>query len=277
MEEPSIFIPKPKVYHWPRIILRIAVLMIGTVVLVSIHLLFHMIERVLPRLYMTSIIASLWGRLGLFVCGIKLEVVGKHMKHGGALVANHSSWLDIFTFHSAARISFVSKSEIRSWPVIGFIARVTGTLFIERRPSLAKKHQSALLERLDRGDQLCFFPEGTSTDGRHVLEFKSTLFSVFHTPELIDHVWVQPSTATYFAPNGQAEDFFGWWGGMAFAPHILAVLAYSRGGRVRVTLHDPVKASDFGTRKELARYCETEVRAGFAKDLGVDVSEVLQR
>jgi 1-acyl-sn-glycerol-3-phosphate acyltransferase len=276
MEERDVFIPKPKLYHWPGIVLRMVIMAVGTIVLISLYLLFHVVEIVLPRLHVTAIIASLWGRLGLFVSGVKLEVVGKHMKHGGALVANHASWLDIFTFHSAARISFVSKAEVNSWPVIGFLARVTGTLFIERRPSLAKEHQLALLERLDRGDQLCFFPEGTSTDGRHIVEFKSTLFSVFHTPELIDHVWVQPATATYFAPNGQAEDFYGWWGTMGFAEHIFAVLAYSRGGRVRVTLHDPVKASDYGTRKELARYCEAEVLAGFAKDLGIEVTEVLR-
>ncbi len=274
MEEREVFIPKPKLYHWPGIILRMMIMVVGSIVIMVLYMLFIVIERILPRLQVTAILANLWGRLGLFVTGIKLEVVGKHMTHGGALVANHASWLDIFTFHSSSRISFVSKAEVRHWPVIGFMARVTGTLFIERRPSLAKEHQLALMERLDRGDQLCFFPEGTSTDSRHILEFKSTLFSVFHTPELIDHVWVQPATATYFAPNGQAEDFYGWWGTMAFAPHIFAVLAYSRGGRVRVTLHDPVKASDFGTRKELARYCEAEILAGFAKDLGVEVTEV---
>ena len=241
-----------------------------------LYLLFAAIEKLLSGLHVTPLLANLWGRLGLFISGIKLEVVGKHMKHGGALVANHGSWLDIFTFHSAARISFVSKAEVRKWPVVGFMARVTGTLFIERNPRLAKAHQHALLERLDKGEQLCFFPEGTSTDSRHILEFKSTLFSVFHTPELIEHVWVQPATATYFAPDGQAADFYGWWGDMGFGKHILAVLGYSKGGRVKVTLHDPVKASDFVTRKELARYCESAVMAGFAKDLGIEVSEVVR-
>ena len=274
MDAPQVYIPKPKLIHWPAIVLRGFTLAVGSIVLVTLYILFHVIERALPRLHATALIATLWGRLGLLVSGLKLEVVGKHMKHGGALVANHVSWLDIFTFHSAAHISFVSKAEVRRWPVIGFMARVTGTLFIERNPRLAKTHQKALLERLDRGDQLCFFPEGTSTDGRRVVEFKSTLFSVFHTPELIDHVWVQPATATYFAPKGQGADFYGWWGDMRFDSHILAMLAYSRGGTVRVTLHDPVKASDFTTRKELARYCENVVREGFAKDLGVEVSEV---
>ncbi len=276
MDSSDVIIPKPKVIQWPRIAYRIAFLMIGSAIIMTLYMIFIVVEKILPRLHVTALLATLWGRLGLFVTGLKLEVVGKHMKHGGALVANHCSWLDIFTFHSAARISFVSKSEIRSWPVIGFMARVTGTLFIERRARLAKDHQHALLERLDKGDQLCFFPEGTSTDSRRILEFKSTLFSVFHTKELIDHVWVQPATATYFSPKGQAEDFYGWYGSMGFSEHILAVMGHSKGGRVRVTLHDPVKASDFATRKDLARYCEKVVRAGFAKDLGIDVTEVLR-
>ena len=264
----------PALIHWPLIIARVLVVTIGFLVIMTLYILFGALEKLLPRLHVTAILANIWGRLGLFVTGLKIEVVGKHMKHGGALVANHVSWLDIFTLHSAARISFVSKAEVRDWPVIGFMARTTGTLFIERRAALAKDHQLALLERLDRGDQLCFFPEGTSTDGCHVMDFKSTLFSVFHTPELIDHVWVQPATVTYFPPKGQSENFYGWWGDMEFGPHIMMMLAYSRGGRVRVTLHDPVKASDYTTRKELARYCETVVRAGFAKDLGVSVKEV---
>lgn len=276
MDSADVYIPKPKKIHLPRIALRIAILALGSLIIMTLYMLFIVVEKILPRLNVTAILANLWGRLGLFATGLKLEVVGKHMKHGGALVANHCSWLDIFTFHSAARISFVSKAEVRSWPVIGFMARVTGTLFIERRARLAKAHQQALLERLDKGDQLCFFPEGTSTDSRRILEFKSTLFSVFHTKELIDHVWVQPATATYFAPDGQEEDFYGWYGKMGFAEHILAVMAYSKGGRVRVTLHEPVKASDFATRKDLARYCEKVVRAGFADDLGIDVTEVLR-
>lgn len=265
-ETPSL--PNPTALQWLRIGVRGVGMGVSTAMLISLYILFYYIEKILPRLKATHLIAYLWGRMGLFFCGLKLEVVGEHMKHGGALVANHISWIDIFTFHGAARISYVSKAEVKHWPVIGFLARVTGTLFIERRATQAKKHQAALLERLDAGDQLCFFPEATSTDGLRVLEFKSTLFSVFHTPELIDHVWVQPATVTYFAPQGRAEDFYGWWGDMGFGPHMLTILGQSKGGRVRVTLHDPVKASDFTTRKELAKHCGTVVRAGLAKDLG---------
>lgn len=264
MEEPEI--PRLGPLQWLVFSLRLVVMLIGTLIIIPTYILFKVLEKPF-RPIITPILANLWGRLGLFLCGIKLEVVGKHMRHGGAVVANHVTWVDIFTLNSAARISFVAKAEVRNWPVIGFLARVSGTLFIERRSTHAKRHEQALLERLDRGDQLCFFPEGTSTDGRRVIPFKSTLFSVFHTAELIEHTWVQPATLSYIAPVGKPADFYGWWGDMAFAPHVAMILGQSFGGKVRVTLHDPVRASDFDTRKALAQYCETVVRAGLEKDL----------
>ncbi len=262
--EPELSPPAPR--EWPRVILRGGAMLAGTGILLVVYLLFYVVEKFLP-LPVTRYIAQIWARMGVFLCGIKLELRGQHMARGGAMVANHVSWIDIFSINAAARISFVAKAEVRNWPLIGFLGRITNTLFIERRQSHAKKHQQALLERLERGEQLCFFPEGTSTDGVRVLKFRSSLFGAFHTPDLIDHVWIQPATITYFAPDGEIPEFYGWWGDMGFLDHILTVLARSRGGRVRVTFHDPVRAGDFGTRKALAAYCEGVVRAGLEADL----------
>ncbi|MEO1919933.1 MAG: hypothetical protein ABGW81_09575, partial [Paracoccaceae bacterium] len=98
MDSSNAEILRPKAMHWPLVVLRGLTLAIGSFILVSLYLLFHYVEVLLPRLHATSLIASLWGRLGLLVTGIKLEIVGKHMKHGGAIVANHATWIDIFTF-----------------------------------------------------------------------------------------------------------------------------------------------------------------------------------
>ncbi len=266
-EKPLPVFAKPKGLQWVRVILRIIGLAFGTFLVITTYILFIGIEKIIPKIHLRPAIVSKWGTIGLRMTGLKVEIIGKHMRHGGAVVANHASWIDIFTLHDAARVSFVAKAEVRRWPVLGWLADVTGTLFIERRASQAKNHQAALLKRLEAGDQLCFFPEGTSTDGLRVVPFRSTLFSVFHTPELIDHVWVQPATICYLPQKGLPQDFYGWWGEMALRPHAFAVLACSTKGRVRVTLHDPVKASDFATRKDLARYCEDIVREGLAKDL----------
>jgi len=257
----------PRLITWPRVILRILVMALATAVLLVFYLLAYAIERPFPVLQGRAYIQQIWSRLGLFLCGLTLEQRGQHMGHGVALVCNHTSWSDIFAVGSAARVSYVAKAEVRNWPGIGFLARITGTLFIVRRQSQAKVHQNILLERLKHGTQLCFFPEGTSTDGRRVLKFRSSLFNVFQTPEMISHVWVQPASVTYFAPDGEIPEFYGWWGDMGFAAHILTVLAGSKGGRVRVTFHDPVKASDFDSRKALSRYCEDTVRKGVTADL----------
>lgn len=250
-----------------RFVLRAVAFILGTVPLVSLTLLAYLVERVTGGRGLSDLFIKAWGRMGRLLCGLKLERRGQELKQGGALVANHSSWSDIFVLHDAAHIHFVSKSEVKSWPGIGFLANVTGTIFIERRPTEAKRQQQQLKERLQKGDKLCFFPEGTSSDGRRVLPFKSALFSAFHTPELLPHMWVQPVSVTYFSPKGQDARFYGWWGDMGFGGHMRVVFGMGRGGRVRVTFHEPVRAADFADRKLLAAHCEAVVRAGVATDL----------
>jgi 1-acyl-sn-glycerol-3-phosphate acyltransferase len=179
-------------------------------------------------------------------------------------VANHSSWLDIVVLQRAVRVFFVSKSEVAGWPVIGLIGRAIGTMFIERRPVEAKRQQAVLYRRLKRGDLMCIFPEGTSTDGQRVLPFKSALFGVFFDPELHGRLWVQPVAIRYRAPEGQPATFYGWWGEMDFGAHLARVLALSRGGVVEVAFLEPLRAADFTGRKALAEAAQGAVEVAFA-------------
>ena len=132
----------------------------------------------------------------------------------------------------------------------------------------AKRQQAALAARISGGDKLCFFPEATSSDGLRVLPFKSTLFSVFHTEELRELVWVQPVTVTYYPPKGRDKRFYGWWGDMDFGSHAMVILGLSVGGRVRGTYHPPLKAAEFAHRKDLARAAGDAVRGGLRQTLG---------
>jgi len=141
-------------------------------------------------------------------------------------------------------------------------------MFIERKRTEAKRQESMFAERLDQGHRLCFFPEGTSTDGLRVLPFKSTLFNAFMTDQLRDQMWVQPVTVFYHPAAHLRDDFYGWWGDIGFGPHFVMILAKSKGGIAHVVFHDPVKAADFPDRKALARHCETSVRD--AHDLDID-------
>ena len=201
-------------------------------------------------------------RNALRLFGIGLQVNGTPMQHHGAVVANHSSWLDIFVLNACQRIFFVSKAEVANWPGIGTMAKATGTVFITRERREAARQKQLFEERLHMGHKLMFFPEGTSSDSLRVLPFKPTLFAAFFTPELIDELWVQPVTVHYVAPEGQEPRFYGWWGDMSFAHSLVQVLMARPQGAVHVTFHDPIAVAAVKDRKDMARRCEAAVRSG---------------
>lgn len=254
---------------WLRVIWRggaLAVLVFGGLVIL---LLCRLIERPLCGLRrpVTPYITQFVCRGAFVVLGIKLRVTGAPMVARGAVVANHTSWLDIFALNASKRVYFVSKSEVANWPGIGWLARATGTVFIERDRARAKEQTEVFEARLLAGHKLLFFPEGTSTDGQQVLPFKTTLFQSFFAQGLKAQMSLQPVTLRYTAPKGADARFYGWWGDMDFAPHLLATLALARQGRVDVTYGAPLAVSDFANRKALAQACEDAVRAGHAHHL----------
>jgi len=199
----------------------------------------------------------------LRIVGLARTTRGTPSRAGGAIVANHASWLDIFVLNAGQPVTFVAKSEVAAWPGIGWLARATGTLFIRRDRHAARDHIAAIRDRLIAGQRLVFFPEGTSTDGLRVLPFKTTLFAAFLDPAMPADLTVQPVTLRYVAPDGADARLYGWWGDMAFAPHLLATLAAPRQGRVEVTYHPPIAIADHPDRKTLARAAETAVRSAF--------------
>jgi 1-acyl-sn-glycerol-3-phosphate acyltransferase len=142
-------------------------------------------------------------RFAFWVLGMRLEVIGTPMPGSAVAVANHTSWLDIFALNAFDDIYFVAKSEVANWPMIGWLARATGTQFITRDRKQAQLHLQLLQHRLRHGHRLLFFPEGTSTDGRRVLPFKPTLFQSFLTPDLPDDLSIQAITLAFHAPEAR--------------------------------------------------------------------------
>ena len=183
----------------------------------------------------------------------------------GAVVSNHASWLDIFALNACKRIYFVAKSEVAAWPGIGWLARATGTVFIKRDRAEVTAQIAVFKARLTAGHRLLFFPEGTSTDGLQVLPFKPTLFGAFFDPQIKETLQMQPVTVNYIAPAGTDPRFYGWWGDMDFAPHLLSTLAAKRQGAVHVIYHPPVHVADFANRKVLAKTMEDTVRSGLTQ------------
>ncbi|MGA0540217.1 lysophospholipid acyltransferase family protein [Neotabrizicola sp. VNH66] len=247
---------------WLRVALRglaLAVLVYGALM---VFLLVRLVEAPLaaPNRPVSPKVTRFVCRNALRIFGIGYATRGTPMTEKGAVVANHSSWLDIFTLNAGQEIYFVSKAEVAGWPGIGILAKVTGTVFITRKGTEAKRQQQVFEERLRAGHKLLFFPEGTSTDAVRVLPFKSTLFQAFFTHGLDRVLQIQPVTVVYHAPKGEDARFYGWWGDMEFAPHLLMMLAAPRHGRVEVIFHPPVPVDAFPDRKTLASHCERVIR-----------------
>ena len=118
-----------------------------------------------------------WAQRMLAVCGIGLSVRGTPPASGPVLlVANHISWLDILVMHAARHCRFVSKSDVRHWPLIGTLATAAGTLYIERasrRDAMRVVHHMA--DALRNGEVVAIFPEGTTGDGISLLPFHANL------------------------------------------------------------------------------------------------------
>jgi 1-acyl-sn-glycerol-3-phosphate acyltransferase len=247
---------------WLRVLLRGSVLFVLILVCLMILLLIRLVEKPVHGLHRpwTPFITQFVCRNALRILGIGFQSEGSLMTQPGAVVANHSSWLDIFVLNARKRIYFVSKAEVAKWPGIGWLAKATGTVFINRNPKEAQAQKVLFEERLLAGHKLLFFPEGTSTDAIRVLPFKPTLFAAFFAEALRDRLWVQPVTVLYHAPDGEEKRFYGWWGDMAFGPHVLKVLAQRRQGRVEVIYHAPLRVADFANRKTLAKASEEAVR-----------------
>ena len=249
---------------WVRVLLRVLPLAVVVFGGLAVLLTMRLIERPLwgQRRPLTPFITQAVCRAAFVILGIGYRTEGQAMKGPGAIVANHSSWLDIFALNARKRIYFVSKAEVAGWPGIGWLAKATGTVFIRRDPREARLQVQEFIRRLSFGHKLLFFPEGTSTDGRRVLPFKPTLFAAFYADGLRETLSIQPVTVFYRAAKGANPRQYGWWGDMDFAPHLLSTLAAARQGSVTIQYHAPVRVAEIEDRKALARLLENKVRAG---------------
>ena len=263
-ETPPPAIPRPGPLGWVLVALRgggiVLVLALGVLLILPIRF----CERLLtgPRRPLTGPWVQGVCRICLWIMGLKWRCTGTAMRGPGAVVANHSSWLDIFVLNAAMPVFFVSKAEVASWPGINILTRVTDTHFVARDPKLARAQAEEFAARTRAGHRLLFFPEGTSTDGQRVLPFKPTLFQGFLDPALPETLAIQPMSAHYHAPRGRDPRFYGWWGDMDLGPHLLAVLAQYPQGSVTVHLHPPVPVLG-ETRKTLSAATEAAIRGGF--------------
>ena len=141
-----------------------------------------------------------WSRVLMACCGVTIRYRGQPKRQGAVLwVSNHVSWVDIFVMDSVRAVSSIAKSDIRKWPLLGWLVAGAGTLFIERgRRHAVRAVGHQMSERFARGEAVGLFPEGTTSHGLDVATFHSSLFE----PALRAGVDVQP-VALLFLHRGQ--------------------------------------------------------------------------
>ena len=236
-----------------------------TVTLLVPALLAVMLRRRVPLSLRRS-----WHRACCAIFGLQIRVHGEPTLAGSTLyVANHVSYLDIPVLGTVLNVPFVAKSEVAGWPVLGLIGRLGETLFVDRRRDQAGGQRDAIASRLRAGKRLILFAEGTSSSGNRVLPFKSALFAALVPGEAGPTLLVQPVTIAYTRFRGGLaigrglRPLYAWYGDMTLVPHIWTALGLP-GAEVEVRFHPPVSATDFGSRKALARHAEQEVANGLA-------------
>jgi lyso-ornithine lipid O-acyltransferase len=234
------------------------------------------LQRVVPYIY---------HRILCTLIGIRIREIGTRSQDEPLLIlANHASWLDIIVITSLTPAVFVAKKEVAGWPIFGWLAKLQRTVFIDRE----RRHRTGaatqeIADRLNGGDAVVLFAEGTSSDGNRILPFRSALIGAVHhaigNSTHHDRVTVQPLSLAYVnlngVPLGRAfRSRVAWYGDADLMPHLIGVCA---AGAVDVTVSwgEPVSYDMSADRKDIARVAEQSVRmlTARARSMARPVSE----
>ncbi|HEX4942804.1 MAG TPA: lysophospholipid acyltransferase family protein [Usitatibacteraceae bacterium] len=184
-------------------------------------------------------IAVQWSQDLLAILAVRVHCDGKPPSQGrtGAMIAaNHVSWVDIFAIASVRHTRFIAKSEIRDWPLAGWLAAKSGTIFIRR----ARRHDTARInaqvhDALAEGECVALFPEGTTTEGDRLLKFHSSLFE----PAVANGARVYPVAVRYEDRDGTPLRSAAYVGDLTFAQS-LGLVIRTRETIARLAFAEPI-------------------------------------
>lgn len=194
-----------------------------------------------------------WCQTLLDILRVRVRVEGRPLGSRHLTAANHVSWLDIPVIAALESTRFVAKSEVRSWPLAGWLAAAGGTFFIRRSRGGSGPVLDQLVPHLSHAGSVVLFPEGTTTDGSEVLPFHSRLFEA----ALAARCPVQPVTLRYEL-SSSGESVAPFIGEDALIPHLWRLLQ-EPGLEVCVRYGPPIQPE--GRRQEIAQEAESFVRS----------------
>lgn len=209
--------------------------------------------------------------------GFRCEVEGAIPK-SGAVVSNHLSYLDILLFSAAHPFVMVAKTEVRGWPLMGWLTWQAGTVYVERGggPRTYLGVNAAMAEAYRSGLPVLFFPEGTTTDGEDVLPFRRGLFH-----SVLNGDVPLRTAALRYSLDGSAvncgmtvEQDICWWGDMEFTPHLFRVLGL-KGVSARMRFGPEI--GERGDRFVLSEGAQARVAELYGELAGLDGVVVWER
>jgi 1-acyl-sn-glycerol-3-phosphate acyltransferase len=193
-----------------------------------------------------------WSKRTLYCMGVTIRVEGTPPATG-LIASNHLSYIDIIVYSATAPCAFIAKREVRSWPAVGWVATMAGSIYVDRsQRSEAHAIQPEIQAALASNLRLVLFPEGTSTDGSQLLRFHSSLFQ----PAIDLQAPVSAACIAYTVPDGVAATDACYWGTMTLVPHLMNLLGKHS---VQAKVKFSSKTFRFADRKEAAQQMYREV------------------
>ena len=205
-------------------------------------------------------------KLLIWLLSVKIKYEGNKQKSKecNLYVCNHISYLDIPILGSLTPLRFVAKSEVKDWPIFGFLSKLARTVYIKREKSDTLLQKNKIFDLLSVGEKLLIFPEATTSDGNRVLPFKSSVFSALENQSFL----IQPLVIIYSDLNGipinrWLRPVIAWYGHMELYSH-LEILKDVKFITVKIIYLDCINTNDFDNRKDLSKYLENIINSVYS-------------
>ncbi len=241
---------------WTRLCLRVAGMALAALIAVPVHYLLRLfrLPSPMPKFFLGWVAR---------ICGARVKRIGVPLKRDVFYISNHLSWIDILAIGGTSGSAFVAKAEIATSPLIGWLAGLNRTVYVKRENRLGVAEQiNQLRDALAENWAITVFPEGTTTDGKSLLPFKTPMLRVLEPPP--PGVMVQPVMLDYGA-NGEE---IGWIGEETGVNNAKRMLSRRGNFRLKITFLEPFHPRDFPGRKAIAAESRRRIEEALIASLG---------
>jgi len=217
----------------------------------------------------STLVTTVFHRLVLWLININVVKEGYESKNrkGILFVSNHLSYIDIPILGSLLPLKFVARADIKEWPILGKLAQIGDTIFVERLKKTVSLEKDVIEKTINNGEKVILFPEGTTSDGNRVLDFKSSLMSSVENKDYI----VQPVVISYHGINGVPltrwlKPIIAWYGDMEFKTHLINLIGLSSIS-AKVKFLSPINSKDFNDRKSMTNFLQNVINNSYSKNI----------